>query len=199
LPDTASRPQLRPSEARERATPYIRVVLRTPMSFFRTAFPHRTSWKKQRYDFLAFCNRNCHKSVILYSNKWVDDIGGCPWQRLSCLGTVFLGIFASGIIWREFWRVRNFGLGISTALLLELASPSSGAGFWPRLGHHPIRTVIIFRLLAVGRREAHVESNHVLLCIISSSHWVSSCWIPSSAWLLSSPVQVQASIKLVLQ
>ncbi|KAI0262007.1 hypothetical protein BGY98DRAFT_1182343, partial [Russula aff. rugulosa BPL654] len=45
LPETASRTQLRPSEVRECATPYFRVVLRTPMAFFRTAFPHRTSGK----------------------------------------------------------------------------------------------------------------------------------------------------------
>jgi hypothetical protein len=61
LADTASSPQLRPSEVREGATPYFRVVLRTPMTFFRTAFPHRTSWKKQRYDLLVLCCCNYSK------------------------------------------------------------------------------------------------------------------------------------------
>ena len=51
LPDTASRPQLRPSEVRERATPYFRVVLRTPMTFFSTEIPTPHELEKYRTTF----------------------------------------------------------------------------------------------------------------------------------------------------
>jgi hypothetical protein len=98
------------------------------MSFFRTAFPHRT-----RYDLLA--SFICNYSAVL--QQWVNDMGARLWRRLRCIGNVFPDIFASGI-WREFWRVRNFGLFWN--------SPPSGAEYWPRLWHHPIRSIIDLRL-----------------------------------------------------
>ena len=75
LPDTASGAQLRPARVRERATPCFRVVLRTPMTSSRTAFPHCTRWKKQRYDLLAFCNRNYHTVLNNGSMIWACACG----------------------------------------------------------------------------------------------------------------------------
>jgi hypothetical protein len=71
------------------------------------------------------------------TQQWVNDMGARLWRRLRCIGNVFPDIFASGI-WREFWRVRNFGLFWN--------SPPSGAEYWPRLWHHPIRSIIDLRL-----------------------------------------------------
>ena len=91
---------------------------------------------------LASCICSYH-TVQCCTQQWVDDMGACLWRRLRCTGNVFPGIFASGIWKEEFWRMRNFGLG---RLCFWIPS-SSDADYWPRLWHHPIRSIIVFRLL----------------------------------------------------
>ncbi|SRR5258708_6467172 len=78
------------------------------------------------------------------------------------MGSVFSGIFAS-VIWNDSGECVISASDVD-APASGTCSPSSGAGFLSRLWHQPIRSIIVFRLLATGRREANiVESNRVLL------------------------------------
>ncbi len=97
LPDTASPPQLQPPSESASMPRRALVVLRTPMTFFRTVFRVAQVGKKQRqgYDLLAICI--CNYCTQQY-NRLVT--WACLSRRLRRMGSVFSGIFAS-VIWKD--------------------------------------------------------------------------------------------------
>jgi hypothetical protein len=161
--------------------------LRTPMiPLFRTTFLHYGLTNRKNnskflggYDVLPICV--CSYCAVL--KQRVADMGVLVVTR--DISVAFSPWFIR--IWHmeRIRRVRNFGLGSRWPCSWNLLPPRLAQAFCRGCGtvHWTtgIRSIIIFRLLTMGRREAHIEPNHVLLlrcCIISFSRWLSSRWKP---------------------
>ena len=140
LRDIASQARLRPSEARERATPCFRVAFQTPMTFSVPHFLVAPAGKKiQRYGLLELCKFPA--TITFCTQQWVDDTGAYLWRRLRCTGA-FL-----------YWHNSHLVDGENSSEVISASDfdrPPSGPRF----------SLIWHRILAALVAPCHLEHNY---------------------------------------